>query len=105
MIRVTAHCICFIRKITKHCPTYIDRNISSFDYQYALIVWIKAAQLNSFRDVFENLNDRKVQPLAFIRQKRLYIDSQGIIRWGGRFFQHSDHGYGEISNFPTESKV
>lgn len=82
LIRVTA----YVRRFIKNCRSASeDRQIgilSTDELNEASIIWIKNIQQTDYHDVLKGLQLKTNHHL--IRQLRLYLDEDGLIRCGGR---------------------
>jgi len=83
LLRVTAYVLRFIHNCRRQ---HHDRHVSVLkvhELQSAERLWITSCQATAFRDEIDNMKTNKGR-LPLVRQLRLFMDSEGYIRCGGR---------------------
>ena len=93
LLRVTAYVSRFVVNCRRQRPGRLTGSLSSNELQDAEMRWLTSCQSTNFRNEIDNLHSKE-RRLPLVRQLRLYLDSQGHIRCGGR-----------IHNAPVEELV
>ena len=82
LLRVTSYVLRFIHNCKSNKDKRTISTLSVEEIQNASIQWIKTVQESAFQEEIKSINsDRK---MAIVRQLRLFIDKNGILRSGGR---------------------
>lgn len=79
---LTAYVLHFLRQIRKLEPKHVGA-LSAKERHLALHEWIKTCQALTYPDEIANLTCRSRTRLPFVRQLRLFIDSDGFLRCVG----------------------
>ncbi|XP_069114290.1 uncharacterized protein [Argopecten irradians] len=82
LLRVTAYVKRFLYNCRRKAEDRKSGILSPDELNKASIIWIRVVQNNSYHDVLESLKSNKSHHL--IRQLRLYLDDDGLVRCGGR---------------------
>ena len=82
LLRVTAR----VERFVVNCRTVKKKKdeVDSDEKQVALKRWIKVIQLQNFNDVLEALTEGKGTYPSIVKQLRLFLDEEDIIRCNGR---------------------
>lgn len=95
LTRTAAYCLRFIANCSKKT---LDRNVASLtnkEVTSALMRLIKIAQIESFSDDYQRLNQKRpLDPKSRILSLTPFIDTEGLIRVGGRL-EHSTFSFGK----------
>ena len=94
LLRITAFVLKFVAKLKNRMKSQerrelVPKELTALDINNAEIVWINSVQLSSFENEIRYLTRKKTKDDSLtipklVAQFGLYLDSQGIIRCGGR---------------------
>ena len=83
----TAHYLNYVLRFLSHLCKRKPRNVGPLSAQerhLALQGWIKNCQTLTYSDEIANLTSKSRSRLPLVRQLRLFLDSDGLLRCGGR---------------------
>ena len=85
LLRVTAYTCRFIDNCRRQVASRVTNSLTTIEIHDAEKRWLKSCQATQFQDEKANMqtNSRNSR-LPLVKQLRLYLDSDGIIRCGGR---------------------
>lgn len=85
LLRTTAYVYRFINNIMKRNNCQHDQ-LNATEIDLARIQWVKNTQCQAYSAELSNLNSKSAssQRITLVRQLRLFIDSDGLLRCGGR---------------------
>ncbi len=96
LLRVTAYVFRFISNLRKRNPPQ-HGTLTAKEIQEAERKWIQNTQSLAYTNEITNLNSKTSKRLALVRQLRLYLDKNGLIRCGGRIHNAP---VDELTKFP-----
>ncbi|XP_053406534.1 uncharacterized protein LOC123530253 [Mercenaria mercenaria] len=82
LLRVTANVMRFINNCRQNANRQTG-SLSASELHDAEIPWLRSCHANSVKEEIENLKGNRNR-LPLVRQLRLYLDTDGLIRCGGR---------------------
>ena len=82
-VGVTAYVLRFLSHLCKREPRNVGP-LSAKERHLALQGWIKNCQTLTYSDEIANLTSKSQSRLPLVRQLRLFLDSDGLLRCGGR---------------------
>ncbi|XP_044167551.1 uncharacterized protein LOC122951619 [Acropora millepora] len=83
LVGVTAYVLRFLSHLCKCEPRNVGP-LSAKERHLALQGWIKNCQTLTYSDEIENLTSKSQSRLLLVRQLRLFLDPDGLLRCGGR---------------------
>ena len=83
LLRVTAYVHRFIRNCRRPRDERLTNSLSATELKEAEVKWLRSCQTTNFQDEVENLQSNSTR-LPLVKQLRLYLDQQGLLRCGGR---------------------
>ena len=99
LLRITAFVLKFVAKLKNRMKSQerrelVPKELTALDINNAEIVWINSVQLSSFENEIRYLTRKKTKDDSLtipklVAQFGLFLDSQGIIRCGGRICNSS----------------
>ncbi len=82
--RVTAYVLRFITLLRRKERTMAAHHLTSKELMKAEKIWIRCCQNTSFHKQIANLSSKTPRRLPLVRQLRLFLDPENLLRCGGR---------------------
>nr|XP_006815893.1 PREDICTED: uncharacterized protein LOC102809680 [Saccoglossus kowalevskii] len=83
LLRVSALVLRFISRLKRDKPQQ-NGHVTSKEINYAEHMWIKDVQIKKYQDIIESLRKKKCTIGPLVKQLKLFMNDQGMIRCGGR---------------------
>ena len=84
LLAVTAYVCRFITNCKKPLQERVTGPLTPAEQHHALIIWVRQCQEEDYSREITNLNTKSANRLPLVRQLRLFLDADQLIRSGGR---------------------
>ena len=85
LLRITAYVWRFINNCRRQRADRVNGSLTTSELHNAEVKWLRSCQATHFQNKIENMTTNSTSSrLPLVKQLRLYLDPEGIIRCGGR---------------------